>query len=356
MKKSSKNWQVARTIGLDLGDRWTRYCMLDGEGEVIAEGRMATTPAGVSEFLGKVPRCRVAMEVGSASPWVSRLAESDGHEVLVANARQVKLIYAGDRKSDRVDAEQLARLARLDPKLLRPIEHRGLEAQQDLATLRSRDVLVRSRTQLISHARGLVKSIGERLPSCSAEAFAHRVEGALPATLRQGLEPVVEMVAALTAQIRSLDRRIEELARERYPEAARVRQVPGVGAITSLAFVLILEDPGRFAKSRQVGPYVGLVPREHQSGDRQAQLRITKAGDAFLRRLLVQSAQYILGAHGPDCELRRFGFRLAERGGKNGKKRAVIAVARKLAILLHRLWVSGATYDPHYQQVPSQAA
>ena len=256
------------------------------------------------------------------------------------------MIYTNDSKTDRVDAEWLARLARLDPKLLAPIQHRGVSAQIDLAQIRSRDALVASRTQLVNHVRGTVKFFGGRVPQCSTTSFPKKSLEAIPVEPRPALSPVVEMISSLTSQIRDFDRRIEEMARDRYPEAAVLRQVKGVGPVTSLAYMLILEDPHRFRKSRSVGPYLGLRTRKSQMGEQDPQLRITKAGDELLRRLLVGSAHYILGPFGPDCDLRRFGLARAQRGGKNGKKRAAVAVARKLAVLLHHLWVTGEVYEP----------
>jgi transposase len=295
------------------------------------------------------PSCRIVFEVGTHSPWVSRLLTGWGHEVLVANARQVRLIYAADRKSDRIDATTLARLGRLDPALLRPIRHRSAETQAALAQLRARDALVRVRTLLINHVRGAVKATGNRLPATSAVAFARAVDGELPPELRPALVPLLGMIAELTNQIRLLDHQLEALARTRYPETEQLRQVGGVGLLIALAFVLTVEDPARFGKSREIGPYLGLCPRQADSGCYEPELRITKRGDPMLRRLLVSGAQYILGPFGPDCTLRRKGLALAGRGGKNAKKRAVIATARRLAVLLHRLWVSGARYEPNRQ-------
>jgi transposase len=269
-----------------------------------------------------------------------------GREVLVANARQLRLIYASPRKSDRVDAETLARLGRLDPALLKPIRHRGPAAQADLAQLRARDCLVRTRAQLINHVRGAVKSVGQRLPASSAPAFASRAAAApVPEVLRPALEPVLTLVATLTQQIRAMERTLTDVA-TRYPETQRLRQVTGVGPLIALCYVLTLEDPHRFTRSRAVGAYLGLCPRQRDSGAAHPQLRITKCGDPMLRRLLVNGAHYILGPFGPDCDLRRWGLALAARGGTNAKKRAVVAVARKLATLLHRLWLSGARYEP----------
>ncbi len=334
------------TVGLDLGDRFSRHCEMDFQSGVIAEGRLRTTAEALQRQFAGRESLRIVIEVGTHSPWVSRLLENLGHEVLIANARRVRLIYANDSKSDKVDAETLARVGRLDPKLLAPIRHRGEAAQADLARLRARDCLVRARTQLVNHVRGAVKSLGGRLPPTSTPAFPRKVEPHIPASLRPALQPLLEMIASLNQQIRAADRALEALARQRYPETERLRQVSGIGAITSLCYVLTLEDPARFKNGRSVGAYLGLRPRQRDSGAQSPQLRITKRGDAMLRRLLVGSAQYILGPFGPDCDLRRWGLRLAERGGKNAKKRAVVAVARKLAALLYTLWLTGADYEP----------
>lgn len=341
------------TIGLDLGDQTSHYCVLDQAGVVAEQGRLQTTRQGFRRRFGSGVSAVIAMEVGTHSPWVSRLLKELGHEVLVANARKLRMIYESRRKQDTVDAEMLARVARMDRKLLASIEHRPEAMAQHLSIVRSRDVLVRARTQLINHVRGAVKSTGERVRKCASESFTKHALDQVPDGVRQALSPVLVTIELLTQQIRDLDHTVQELGEKSYPETKLLRQVSGVGPLIALVFVLTLQDPHRFAKSRAVGPYLGLVPARSQSGRSDPQLRITKEGDVFLRRLLVQGAQYILGAFGPDCDLRRFGMALAARGGKNAKKRAIVAVARKLAVLLHRLWRSGEVYEPLRQQTVS---
>jgi transposase len=300
----------------------------------------------VAELFRALPAARVILEVGTHSAWVREVVVGCGHEVLVANPRLMDGTKRRKRKNDRIDANQLARLGRIDPQSLFPMEHRSTEVRQDLVVLRARDALVSVRTQLINTTRGLVKSMGTRLPKCSSPSFAHQVEEALPAEVRESLLPLVRLAEALSDCIQVYDERIEKLGQEKYRHTELLRQVKGVGPLTSLAYVLTLENPDRFAKSRDVGPYLGLVPKQEDSGDSQPQLGISKAGDVMLRRLLVGSAHYILGPFGPDTDLRRYGLRLCERGGKNAKKRAAVAVARKLAVLLHRLWISGEVYEP----------
>ncbi len=343
------NEVITLFVGLDLGDKHTHLVTVDQNGDLVEESRLPTSRAGLQRKFSSLPRSRVALEVGGHSRWVSQLLQELGHEVLVANARKLRAIYANPRKGDRVDAEILARLARLDPKLLSPIHHRSPQAQAHLAILRSRDALVRSRTLLINHVRGIAKSSGVRLPPCSAPSFAAKVSGSIPEALQPALHPVLETIASLTSQIRAYDREIEELARAQYPETRLLRAIPGVGPLTALGYVLTLEDPHRFRRSREVGPALGLVPRRDQSSDRDPQLHITKTGDGYLRRLLVGSAQYILGPFGPDCDLRTWGLAMAQRGGPNARKRAVVAVARKLAVLLHHLWKNQEAYDPFRQ-------
>lgn len=334
------------TIGLDLGDRRSHLCAVDARGEASAQRTLPTTQRGLQRTFAELAPSRVVMEVGTHSPWVSRLLASLGHEVIVANAREVKSISQSRSKSDAADAEQLARLGRADPQLLRPIRHRGAQAQRDRVLLGVRDGLVRARTALINQARGSAKALGQRLPRCTSAAFAGRIREKELEDLFPGLETLVDTIAQLTAAIRAKDREIARLCEERYPETELLRQVPGVGPITALAYVLTLEDPHRFARSRSVGAYLGLCPAQRQSGERNPELRITKQGDVFLRRMLIQASHYILGAFGPDTDLRRFGTRLIARGGRLAKKKARVAVARKLAVLLHCLWRTGELYEP----------
>jgi transposase len=215
-----------------------------------------------------------------------------------------------------------------------------------MALIRSREALVSCRTQLVNHVRGAVKSFGARLPKCPARSFHKRASEHIPEALRPALWPILEQIASLTERIRQYDRKLETVCEEHYPETELLRQVEGVGPLTALTFVLSLEDPYRFEKSRSVGAYLGLVPARNQSGDRDPQRRISKEGDELLRKLLVSCAHYILGPFGSDSDLRRHGEKIASRGAKNAKKRAVVAVARKLSVLLHSLWVSAEIYEP----------
>jgi transposase len=342
--------QPMTTAGLDLGDKYSYLCLIDSQsGEVIEEGRLRTSPEAFRRrFSSEQPPMRIAIEAGTHSPWASRVLEECGHEVLVANARKLRLIYANKRKTDEVDAENLARLARVDPKLLYPLKHRGEESQAHLAIVRARQALVGARTQLVNHVRGAVKSFGARLPKCPARSFHNKAPEHIPEALLPALGPVLEQIGSLTERIKDYDRKLETISEEHYPETKLLRQVEGIGPLTALTFVLTVEDPHRFKKSRAVGAYLGLVPATDRSGDSDPQKRISKEGDEMLRKLLVGSAHYVLGPFGKDSDLRRHGEKVASRGAKNAKKRAVVAVARKLCVLLHRLWVTGEVYEPLY--------
>ena len=341
---------MEETIGLDLSDQTGLFVVIDAAGGLVREGKVVVTLGGVRRIFGARKPCRIAIEVGTHSPWLSRELERLGYEVIVANARQVGLIARGQKKTDRVDAETLARAARFDPQLLKPIRHRGEQAQADLAMLRARKAILESRTRLVISVRGMVKAVGGRLPRCSADCFATKVKDHLPQSLKPALEPMLAAIAQLSEQVKTMTRDLKQLARERYPETELLTQVHGVGLICSLTYVLTLEEPARFRRGRQVGAYLGLVARERQSGEQKPQLHITKSGDVYLRSVLVQSAQHILGPFGRDSDLRRWGLRLAGTGSKMRKNKAVIAVARKLSVLLHRLWLTGEVYEPLRQE------
>jgi transposase len=346
------------TVGLDLGDRTSRYCILEEAGEKVSEDQLPTTKAGLDSRFEKLEPCRIALEVGTHSPWVSRHLKAMGHEVIVANARKVKLITQSLKKNDRMDAEHLARLARVDPKLLSPIQHRGEQAQAELAVIRGRAGLVDVRTELINTARGLTKPMGERLKKCDGDYIKETMAEGLSEATQQAIRPLLKSIEEINKQIGVYDEKIQQIGKQ-YPEIKLLKQVHGVGTLIALTYILTIEDTERFAHSREVGPYWGLTPKQRDSGDREPELGISKAGDPLLRRLLVQGAHCILRQGGPDSDLKRWGMTKLEEGKKGGKKRkkkAVVAVARKLAVLLHRLWSTGEVYDPHYHRKAAEAA
>ena len=297
-------------------------------------------------YFASLPHSRVAVEAGGQSRWVAEVIERCGHEVYVSNSRKVPYIHASDDKDDAGDAYKLAELVRFKPRLLHPIQHRSREAQADLSWIRAREALVESRTQLINTIRGISKAFGERLQRCSVESFTGKLAGQVAVEIRGAVAPLLETIDHLNEEIRYYDQMVAHIAQERYGQYTLLDQVNGVGVHTALAYMLTIGNPERFEKSRTVGSFLGMRPRKQDSGESRPQLGITKAGDVYLRKTLVNCAHYILGPHGADSDLRRYGLRICGRGGKNAKKRAVVAVARKLAVLLHRLWITGEVYEP----------
>ena len=340
------------TIGIDLGDKKHAICVIDAAGETIDARKITNHRESLRRLSKKFPTARMVMEVGSHSPWISRFFSDLEHEVIVANARKLRAIYTNTRKSDELDALMLAKLGRVDPSLLHPIAHQGEQEQIDLLQIRLRDNLVRQRVHIISSVRFTLKSLGHTLKSPNTHCFAKQARANLTGeeTARPDLlamiEPSLLVIDTMTEQIKALDRNIEKLGREHYLTTLLLQQIPGVGPITALAFVLIIGDPDRFASSRDIGAYFGLVPKRDQSGDLDKQLRISKAGNSYMRQLLVGAAQYILGPFGPDSDLRRSGLKLADRGGRAAKKKAVVATARKLGVLMHTMWVRQSDYIP----------
>lgn len=333
-------------VGVDVGDRQSHYCVLDLNGSVVAEGAVKTTEASFRVLFEGKGRMRIALEAGTHSPWISRLLIALGHDVLVANPRKVRLIAENNGKHDRADAHLLAQLAHVGPALLSPIQSRSAQTQIDLTVIRAREVAVQTRTKIVNAVRGMVKSTGQRLPASPTLTFARKATEACPEALRPALLPLICLVQTLTDDIAAYDRCVEETARA-YPETQAIQTISGVGALTAVAFVLVLNnDRSRFTRSRDVGCYLGLKPKQRDSGRRSPQLGITKTGDPLMRRLATQGAQYILGPFGRDSALRRWGLSLASRGGKSAKKRAVVAVARKLVVLMHRIWITQEAYDP----------
>ena len=292
------------TIGIDLGDVWSHYCKLNQDGEVVDRGRFRTTPKSIAKWFTDLSSTRVAMEAGVHSIWISEQLQELGHEVIVANVRELRAISHSDRKSDEVDAEKLARYARLDPNILRPISHRTVKQQEALTLICARDLLVRLRTASVNAVRGLTKACGHRMPASSTRCFAERSLAVMPPPgLQQALGPVLQHIAEMTAKIKHYDRVIQQLGQTAYPETQALLKVHGVGHITALTFVLTLGNKERFERSRDVGCYLGLRPRRSQSGERDPQLGITKAGNVYLRSLLIECVNHILRPHGKDSTL-----------------------------------------------------
>jgi len=333
-------------IGMDLGDKRNVIVVFDEQGNELPPERIVNTAGAIEGFFSKYSGAHVVIEAGTLSAWISRLLRKMGHTVCIGNPRRLRVIWDADDKSDERDARILGLMYRMEPRLLHPVTHRSEEAQASLAILKGRDQLVGARTKLVNHVRGTLKTLGLSLKGCTPLNMPTKAPDQIPGALWPSVAAVIETIAHLTDQIRDLDKEIDRLCAKEYPETQYLLQVPGVGPKTALTYVLTLEKPERFEKSRDVGAFVGLTPRRDQSGQCDKQLRITKAGNPMLRRLLVTAAQHVLGPFGPDCDLRRYGEAIAERGGKRSKKCAIVAVARKLAVLLHRLWADQSEYRP----------
>lgn len=343
-KRTTMDTNITETIGCDLGDKETTICALGADGKVSLRTEVKTERDSLSRWFRSRPKAHVVMEVGTHSPWISGLASVSGHRVTVINPHEFKLISDSRRKSDQEDAELLARAVRADLGLVRPVTHRNEQTRAELTLLRTRDLLVRERSKLVSHVRGTLKSFGVKPGACGAEVFHERVAPFVPEPLKLALEPVLNHLAQLAQTLKKLDEGVETTAKKHGKEMELLTKVPRVGTLTALAFCLVLEEPKRFKTSRDVGAYLGLAPRRRQSGDGDPQLGISKEGDGLLRRLLVQCAHQMMFKNAPDSALKRWGVAKAKSGGKNGKKRMAVALARKLAVLLHRLWVTGQPY------------
>lgn len=334
-------------LGIDLGDKKHHVCVTDTHGTILSEFSITNDRAALKKLCDDHPNAAVALEVGTHSPWISRFLVAGGMHVTVANARKLRAIYQNDRKCDRFDAQMLAKLLRADRDLLSPIQHGSEQAQRDFVVIKVRASLVRQRTAMVNALRGVIKSMGLRIPSSSSEAFHLRVRQFLTQQpeLEPAITPALKALECLTEQIRVYEKAIADAARTHHPQAIKLQQIPSIGPITSLAFVLAIEDPGRFKDPRDVGAYLGLVPRRDQSGGSDKQLPISKAGNNYLRQLLVQCAQYLLGHFGPDCALREQGLKLVAKGGRAAKKKATIAIARKLAVMMIAMWQKGSDFE-----------
>ncbi|MFC4992487.1 IS110 family transposase [Rubritalea tangerina] len=345
MKKKPKQ---ATIVGVDLSDKKHQICVLDKNGEILSERTIPNSYAGLDKLSADYPEALIAMEVGTHSPWISNYLKEKGHKVIVANARKLRAIYCNERKSDKRDAQMIAKLARVDTSLLYPIEHGSVENLENRQRLAMRDTLVKHRVALINSVRFSLKSLGLRLSSPSSASFssyARKVLCAQPSKL-QLVESMLVVIEAMSNQIKQADRHIKEQMVTVLPESKRLMQIPGVGALSAVSFVLTIDDPWRFKDPRDVAAYLGLVPKRDQSGEIDKQLPISKAGNRQMRTLLVQCAQYIMRSNSPDCDLKRHGERIAARGGRIAKRKAIVAVARKLSVTMLTIWQRQIEYQP----------
>ena len=342
------------TIGLDLHKRETQLCVLTTDGE-IRERRIATTRERFTAVLGERPRARILLEASTESEWVARHLESLGHEVIVADPSYAPMYATRSRrvKTDKRDARTLAEACRLGAY---HAVHRVSDAQRHVrAELTVRDALVRTRTRYVALIKAFVRREGLRLAQGEPERTALKLTAAtdLSETTRAELAPLVALLDPLNAEIDAADRRIATLVAN-DPTVQRLMTAPGIGPVTAAAYVATLDDITRFPGTRQVAAYLGLVPSERSSGERQHRGRITKAGNSRLRWLLVEAAWRILRSTSRDATgLKAWGAAIALR---RGKRVAVVALARRLAGILYAMWRDETTYRARRAQEASVAA
>ena len=337
--------------GIDLHLKSSEVCVVDEAGEANERATIPTTEQSFVRWFGKRAPMRICIEASGLSPWVARVLRGLGHEVIVANAQRVRLIAESTLKNDRIDAETLARLVRMDPALLCPIRHRREATQRLRGMLRVRRILVNNRTACLNTARGLLRSFGYRVPGQRPERLARALaRGMVPEALCALVAPLVATALELDEKVEALDREVVEAGRA-FPEVKRFQQVPGIGPLVALAYVLCIEDPSRFRSHRDLPSFLGLRPRMRESAERSHFGSITRQGDGEMRRLLVQAAHGCLRSR-QDSDLKRWAEQLA---GRIGKKKAVVALARKLAVVLHHLWVSGENYQALRHEIAAAA-
>ena len=341
------------TIGLDLGTRVTQVAVYNTAGNRIEERKISTAKDSLEQLLSRFPKARVVMEASTPTRWINNLARDLGHEVVIANPRRIPIITASIRKSDRNDARLLGEFGQFKPELLSPVELRDDAYQLVRAQLFAREQLVKTRSSLCTFVRSQAKAVGEKLPTGATRSFVEKMRPLLPKEIAGVLEPILRTIQHLSDEIKGSDAEVESRCKREFPRTAMLQQIHGVGPLIALAFVATVGAPERFKDSRSLGAYFGLVPRLDQSGQSNPALRITKHGDKYMRSLLVSAATRMIGPFGHDCDLRRFGLRMIEHGGQKARGKARIAVARKLAVLMHRLLLTGEVYEPLRNSEPT---
>lgn len=329
-------------VGIDVANKASAICVIDEQGEVVRRAEVATEVYELNKTLAGLDEARVVIESCPLAEWLAEVVEAGGHEAVIIDARAARHLVSSKKKTDARDAHTLAQLARTG--WYNAVHRKSREARLLRSQLQARQGLVRTRKAMDSQVRGLLRAQGLRLGRVSAGEFAERVR-ALAGERVPGLLPYLEPLLSLYEQALVEARRLKrELERGSRREALRRRlqSVPGVGPLVSQVYVATVDEPGRFEHAEQVADYAGLTPRVSQSGESCYRGRITKEGDQLLRWHLVEAAHVLL-THGRDCRLKRWGLALQRRKGA-GKAR--VAVARKLAILLWRLWMTGERFEP----------
>ena len=333
-------------IGIDIGDKVNFTCILNNKGEVLVNKEIPNNKAAMKEYFDGIEKASIAIEAGTHSPWIEKLLVAIGHDVFVCNPRELVAVTQNIKKSDKKDPEILAGMLLTGKHLLKQVFHAREDAMRDFLLIKSRRALVKARTILINNSRGVVKTFGERIsPGLTADAFHKYAGETLKKETFEKIEDLVEVIGKATEHILKYEKDIETLIKNKYPAAQLLQSINGVGPLTSLAFVLTIDDPKRFEHSRDVGAFLGLVPRRDQSGDIDKQLPITKAGSKLLRSLLLNCANYILSEKGEDNQIKRFGLKIRGDGTSKSKvNKAKVAVARKLSVIMHQMWISNKPF------------
>lgn len=334
---------MSEYVGLDVSKEQTSYCVKDKTGATLAEGKVETHPDAIFEMLKAETLCpeRVVLETGSMSGWLQRHLAALSMPVICVDARQAHAVMKlQPNKTDASDAAVLAELARTG--FYRQVALKSENAQERRSLLKARDQVVKQRRDIDNTLRGLLRSFGIRLPK-GVGGFVARVRMQLTEhpNLAIVAEPLLDVRRSLDQSLDKLDREVGRRVKA-DPVCRRLMSVPGVGPVTALCFVSTIDDPTRFTKSRTVGAYLGLTSRRHQSGEMDYSGRISKRGDSLLRKYLYEAAHCLLTSVRRACSLKSWARRVQKRAGH---KKACVALARKLAVLLHRLWQNGATFQ-----------
>jgi transposase len=336
---------MTQYVGLDVSLRMTALCVVDESGGVIAEGKVASEPEALGGWLREhAPAARrIGMETGPLAVWLWNGLKERGLPVHVIDARHAKAgLTLQASKTDRNDARGLAQIMRTG--WFKEVQVKSTAAHLLRALLASRGMLVATRCALENQIRGLLKTFGLVLGKAGRRRFEVRLRELLAAEPRLGrlVTPLLEVRRSLVEQIQTYDRCLVAIAR-RHAVVRRLMSVPGVGAVTAVAFVAAIDDPSRFRRSRHVGAYFGLVPRRYQSGEVDRPGRISKAGDQLVRTLLYEAANALLTRSRQPSALKAWAEAIAAR---SGRKKAKVALARRLAVMLHRLWRDGTAFVP----------
>jgi transposase len=331
-------------VGLDVSLKQTSICVVDQTGLIAREGVVDSDPEAISVFLkSKAPDAvRIGLETGPTSTWLWTELKRLGLSVVCIDARHAKAVLKMQiNKSDRNDAIGIARI--MQTGWFKEVHVKDIDSHSVRALLASRALLVKIKRDLENQVRGLFKNLGLVIGRATFNVFAVRAEELIEdrPELVAAVRPLLEARNAVEQQVRELDRKVTKLAR-RDGQVRRFMTVPGVGPVTALAFKATIDDPARFARSRSVGTYVGLTSRRHASGEVDWSGRISKCGDAMLRSHLFEAAGVLLTRVPKWCAVKAWGARLAKRNGLN---KAKVAVARKLAVILHRMWIDGTEFN-----------